>query len=262
MMHRESSGSRATFLKYFPEETEDEEEEDLIRVAIIGKPNVGKSSLMNALLHQERAIVTAIPGTTRDVLTERIQLGGVVAELSDTAGRRDTDDPIEKLGVERARRAEEGADVVLVVLDAAEEMNASDLKLVKRADERSIICLNKSDLKPVLGAQQMEGITSARIMEVSARTGEGIQELIGELTRRVSPDEEGGGMLTAHRHLELAKSAAESLEQAARAVEEGLPLDTAAIDIRLALATLAEITGENATEAVIDRVFADFCVGK
>lgn len=231
-------------------------------IVLAGRPNVGKSSLMNALLHQERAIVTAIPGTTRDVLTERVILGGVVAELSDTAGRRDTDDPIEKLGVERALRAEEGADVVLIVLDAAEELDDSDLALVKKADARAIICLNKSDLQPVLTAQRLRGLTDAKIMEISARTGEGISELIEELTRRVSPDEEGSGMLTARRHLELAKSAAESLELAARAIEEGLPLDTAAIDIRLALATLGEITGENATEAVIDRVFADFCVGK
>ena len=231
-------------------------------IVLAGRPNVGKSSLMNALLNQERAIVTAIPGTTRDVLTERISLGGVVAELSDTAGQRDTSDPIEKLGVVRAQRAAERADVVLIVLDAAEALDAGDAELVKNADGRAVICLNKSDLKPVLTAQALKDMTGAKILEISARTGEGIAALVDELTRRVAPDEEGGGVLTVQRHIELAKSAADSLELAARAVEEGLPLDTAAIDLRLALASLAEITGENATEAVIDRVFSDFCVGK
>jgi len=108
-------------------------------IVLAGRPNVGKSSLMNALLNQERAIVTSIPGTTRDVLTERISIGGVMAEISDTAGRRDTQDPIERIGVDRARRAAEGADVVLIVLDAAQAMDPSDAELVRHADERAII---------------------------------------------------------------------------------------------------------------------------
>ena len=231
-------------------------------IVLAGRPNVGKSSLMNALLDQERAIVTEIPGTTRDVLTERITLGGVVAELSDTAGRRSTDDPIERIGVDRARRAAESADVVLIVLDAAEKLDDSDVELLKKADDRAIICLNKSDLRPVLDAQAIRELTGARIMEISAQTGQGIDALVGELTRRVAPDEEGGGTLTVRRHIGLARQAAESLERAVDAVAGGLPLDTAAIDIGLALSSLMEITGENATEAVIDRVFSDFCVGK
>ena len=231
-------------------------------IVLAGRPNVGKSSLMNALLSQDRAIVTDIPGTTRDVLTERISLGGVVAELSDTAGQRTTDDPIEKIGVDRARQAVEGADVVLIVLDAASELDEADAALVKSADERAIICLNKSDLKTVLTAQRLQEMTDTMVLEISAQTGQGISELLAELKRRVALDEENSGQLMAQRHVELAQSAARSLEQAVRAVEEGLPLDTAAIDIRLALSALADITGENATEAVIDRVFADFCVGK
>ena len=231
-------------------------------VVLAGRPNVGKSSLMNALLDQERAIVTAVPGTTRDVLTERISLGGVMAELSDTAGRRSTDDPVERIGVDRAQRAAATADVVLIVLDAAEALEESDLELLRGADDRAIVCLNKSDLMPVLTAQQIRRQTNAKIMEISAQTGQGVDELIAELTRRVAPDEEGGGALTVQRHIELARAASEALQRAADAVKEGLPLDTAAIDIRLALESLAEITGENATEAVIDRVFRDFCVGK
>ena len=231
-------------------------------IVLAGRPNVGKSSLMNALLNQERAIVTSIPGTTRDVLTERISIGGVMAEISDTAGRRDSRDPIERIGVDRAKRAAEGADVVLIVLDAAREMDESDLELLRDADERAIICLNKSDLQSVLTAQQLKGINSAEILEISAQTGMGLDALMEELGRRIRVSEENGGQLTAQRHIELAQGAADSLAQAVDAIRSGMPLDTAAIDIREALAALSEITGENATEAVIDRVFESFCVGK
>lgn len=231
-------------------------------IVLAGKPNVGKSSLMNALLNQERAIVTSIPGTTRDVLTERVSLGGVMAEISDTAGLRDTEDPIERIGVDRAKRATERADVVLIVLDAARSLDPSDVELVKSADERAIICLNKSDLPAVLTAQQLESLTDSRIMSISAQSGAGLDELIDELRHRVAVGEEDNGQLTAQRHIELAQSAADSLDSAVKAIEMGMPLDTAAIDIREALSTLSEITGENATEAIIDRVFEQFCVGK
>ena len=231
-------------------------------IVLAGRPNVGKSSIMNALLNQERAIVTDIPGTTRDVLTERVSIGGVLAELSDTAGRRVTDDPIERIGVDRAERAAEGADVVLIVLDAAEPLDESDAALVRSADERAVICLNKRDLKPVVTAEQLRTMTDVKILELSAQSGQGIPELVEELKRRIAAGEECDGQLTAQRHIELAHSAADSLENAVSAVEAGLPLDTAAIDIRAALEALAEITGENATEAVIDRVFENFCVGK
>ena len=231
-------------------------------IVLAGKPNVGKSSLMNALLNQERAIVTSIPGTTRDVLTERISIGGVLAEISDTAGQRDTQDPIERIGVDRAKRAVERADVVLIVLDAASEMDPADAELVKAADERAIICLNKSDLPPVLTAQQLQTLTEAKIMGISAQAGTGLDALIDELRRRIAVGEENNGQLTAQRHIELAHRAEESLKQAVQAIEAGMPLDTAAIDIREALSILSEITGENASEAVIDRVFESFCVGK
>ena len=231
-------------------------------IVLTGRPNVGKSSLMNALLNQERAIVTDIPGTTRDVLTERISIGGVMAELSDTAGRRDTADPIERIGVDRAARAAEGADVVLIVLDAAEPMDESDVALVKGADERAVVCLNKSDEAQVVTLEQVKALTDRVVLETSARTGQGLDTLIRELERRVSAQQENQGQLTALRHIELANRAADALKRAVGAIDTGLPLDTAAIDIGEALECLSEITGENATEEVIDRVFRDFCVGK
>ena len=231
-------------------------------IVLAGRPNVGKSSLMNALLNQERAIVTDIPGTTRDVLTERVCIGGVMAELSDTAGQRDTEDPIERIGVDRAKKAMESADVVLIVLDAAAPLDESDGELLKSADGRCIVCLNKRDLAPAVTVEQIHGMTDAAILEMSAESGQGVPELIDEIARRISVSGEADGMLVARRHIELARDAKESLEEAVAAIGSGMPLDTAAIDIRAALEKLSEITGENATEMVIDRIFSTFCVGK
>lgn len=231
-------------------------------IVLAGRPNVGKSSMMNALLDQERAIVTAIPGTTRDVLTERIIIGGISAEISDTAGRRDTDDPVEKIGVDRARKAAESADIVLIVLDASQSLNEEDRNLIENADERCIVCLNKQDLDPVIKPEYIKSITRAKIMLISAESGMGIENLMNEMAERIAVNEENDGQLVHQRHLELARNASEYLKNAISAIQMGLPLDTTAIDLKEALNKLGEITGLNATEEVIDRVFANFCVGK
>lgn len=231
-------------------------------IVLAGRPNVGKSSLMNALLNQERAIVTDIPGTTRDVLTERIIIGGVAAELSDTAGRRLTEDPIEKMGVDRARRAADSADVVLIVLDAAAPLDEEDKALIQAADERAIVCLNKQDLPAIITSEQITALTPAKLCMISAESGQGIPELISVIARRIAITDESDGQLVTQRHLELARNAASNLQSAISALQSGMPLDTVAIDLREALAHLGEITGQNATEEVIDRVFSTFCVGK
>lgn len=231
-------------------------------IVLAGRPNVGKSSVMNALLDQERAIVTAIPGTTRDVLTERIIIGGISAEISDTAGRRDTDDPVEKIGVDRARKAAESADIVLIVLDASQALNEEDKNLIEKADERCIVCLNKQDLDPVITPEYISNITDSKIMLISAESGMGIENLMNEMAERIAVNEENDGQLVHQRHLELARNASEHLKNAIDAIHMGLPLDTTEIDLKEALDKLGEITGMNATEEVIDRVFANFCVGK
>ena len=223
-------------------------------IVLAGRPNVGKSSLMNALLHQERAIVTNIPGTTRDVLTERIRLGGIYAELSDTAGQRQTSDPVEQIGVDRAVRAVDTADIVLIVLDASEPLTSEDEALLEKADERMIVCMNKCDLP-----RRCE-YTGA--FELSAATGQGVDILLREMESRVSAASVEEERMTEERHLRLAGRAAESLQKAVESIDAQQPLDLAEIDLREALASLSEITGEDASEEVIDRVFQNFCFGK
>ena len=223
-------------------------------IVLAGRPNVGKSSLMNALLHQERAIVTSVPGTTRDVLTERIRLGGITAELSDTAGRRDTIDPVERIGVDRAAQAAAQADIVLIVLDGSQPLSEEDQQLLEAADERSIICINKSDLEMQIR------IPGAII--ISAASGEGIDDLIHEMEKRVAVADGMEERMTEQRHLKLARRAIEAIGNACASIEAGMALDMAEIDLREALGALSEITGEDASEEVIDRVFKNFCVGK
>jgi len=228
-------------------------------IVLAGRPNVGKSSLMNALLHQDRAIVTSVPGTTRDVLTERIRLGGVYAELSDTAGRRDTDDPIEKIGVDRAMKAAEAADIVLIVLDGSQLLTDEDRELLESADDRCIVCINKTDLPQVLFP---DDISIEGALEISAADGGGMDRLISEMEKRVQLT---GGMeerMTEQRHIQLARRSMAAIERAVQSIDLGMALDLCAIDLREALEALSEITGEDASEEVIDRVFARFCVGK
>lgn len=223
-------------------------------IVLAGRPNVGKSSLMNALLHQERAIVTSVPGTTRDVLTERIRIGGVLAELSDTAGRRETADPVEKIGVDRAARAAQTADILLIVLDGSEPLTPEDEALLAKRDERSIVVVNKSDLT------NLHDIAGAII--VSAASGEGMDALLAEMQRRLQLSDGMEERMTEQRHLQLARRAISELQAAICDIDGGMALDIVEIRLRGALSALSEITGEDASEEVIDRVFARFCVGK
>ena len=227
-----------------------------LSVVLAGRPNVGKSSLMNALTGSERAIVTDIPGTTRDVLTESLSLDGIRVDLSDTAGQREAGDRVEMIGVERARAAQKNADIVLIVLDASEGITAEDKALLRDKDERCIVVLNKDDL----AGGEAEGVEAD--IRVSARTGEGIPALAALIREKAGAAALGEGMLTRARHIACAKDAAAALERAAQAIETGAPLDMATVDLWEARRRLGEITGEDATEAVIDAVFANFCVGK
>ncbi|MBR3503214.1 MAG: tRNA uridine-5-carboxymethylaminomethyl(34) synthesis GTPase MnmE [Clostridia bacterium] len=227
-----------------------------LSVVLAGRPNVGKSSLMNALTGSERAIVTDVPGTTRDVLTESLSLDGVRVDLSDTAGQREAADRVEMIGVERARAAQKNADIVLIVLDASEGLTEEDRALLAGRDERCVVVLNKDDLS----SGELPGVEAD--IRVSARTGEGVAELAALIRRKAGAAALSEGMLTRARHIACAREAAAALARAAQGIEDGAPLDMASVDLWEARRLLGEITGEDATEAVIDAVFANFCVGK
>ena len=252
-VHRESA-EIAAFLR----ENADPDKARLVTggvsVVLSGRPNAGKSSLLNALTGTERAIVTDIPGTTRDVLTEHMTIGTLKIELSDTAGQHETGDAIEAMGVERAKTAQRNADIVLIVIDASEPLTDEDRRLLKEKDERSIVVCTKTD-RPVqtdIGADVM----------VSSVTGEGIDELLKLIRKKAGADRLSENMLTGRRQIECALRAAEALERGSEAAISGMPLDMAAADIWEARSALGEITGEDARESVIDAVFSNFCVGK
>ena len=222
-------------------------------VVIAGRPNVGKSSVMNAILSAERAIVTDIPGTTRDVLTESVEIGGVRFSLSDTAGIRETGDAVEKIGVARAKEALKNADCVLLVLSAGEPETEEDRLLLSEADERYVICYNKCDLTD---RRDRPGLY------VSARTGEGIELLTAKIQKAAGAADASEDQMTLPRHIECARRAITALNRACESIASSVPLDFAANDLREALDALGDITGETMNESVIDRVFTDFCVGK
>ncbi|MDR0928850.1 MAG: tRNA uridine-5-carboxymethylaminomethyl(34) synthesis GTPase MnmE [Oscillospiraceae bacterium] len=225
------------------------------QAVLVGRPNVGKSSLLNALLGEERAIVTAQPGTTRDAVQGTLLLSGVAVHLTDTAGLRGAEGEAEALGIERARRAMAGADLLLVTLDASQPLHADDQQLLNDTQGRDrLILLNKADLPVQLDAPHD--------LAVSARTGQGLAALREALAARAGSAQAGGALLTQARHVQAAERAIAALDDMMETLRAGMPVDFAAVDAREALAALGEITGESAEERVVDAVFAGFCVGK
>ncbi len=231
-------------------------------VVLCGRPNVGKSSLLNALLGEDRAIVTDVPGTTRDILTGSIEINGLPVTLSDTAGLRDTSDTVEKIGVLRAQKAVAQADVVLLMIDAGQLLSREDEDLLLSPPEGEFaVVLNKSDLAPMVSLEKIQELCPfAPVLALSARTGEGLKELKAYLAQKAG--EPSRLAITASRHLAAARRAVTSLRQAALSLASGVPLDLAAVDMRDALSALSEITGDEVEERILDQVFSQFCVGK
>jgi len=241
-----------------------------LRVAIVGRPNVGKSSLLNAMLGVERAIVTPIAGTTRDTVEEAAQIGGVALHLVDTAGLTPTDDPVERLGVERSRAAAREADLLIFTLDGSTPLTdlddqAGDALRDLTPSAPIIIALNKADLPAVVAPAEAQALwPDARIVATSTLSRAGMAALeaaIGELalgdTVR-APD----ALVSLARQRDALRRADEQLAAAETTLADRLPLDFVSVDLRAALEALGEITGEAATGDLLDRIFAEFCIGK
>ena len=234
---------------------------DGLSVAILGKPNVGKSSLLNCLLQTERAIVTDIPGTTRDSLEESVSIGGIPLRLIDTAGVRETGDVVERIGVDRALSAAREAQLVLLVLDGSRPLTEEDTQLLALTRERpGMVLVNKADLPPVWEALPEEN--TKVIHKISVRTGAGVENLKKALRDFVLGGRTALPRVTNTRHKVALLAAEAALSQGLASVQNGLPEDMVSFDLQEALSALGEITGETASEELIDRIFEKFCLGK
>ena len=237
-------------------------EDEGLRVVLGGRPNAGKSSLLNALIGGERAIVTDIPGTTRDTLSESIQIDGLRVILTDTAGLRETGDAVERIGVARAKKALDEADVRVLVLDGSCPIEKEDMDALLGLAPH-IVVLSKGDLAAVVSPAEAEAaFPGAAVMTVCAPKGEGLDALKRAMASFAPADGSESSMLSQARHIEAAHRACGALSDAMRAIGDGMPLDICAVDLSAALDCLGEITGETMSEQVIDQVFARFCVGK
>ena len=235
-----------------------------LTLAIVGKPNVGKSSLFNRLLEQDRAIVTDVPGTTRDLVSEVASIGGIPVKLYDTAGIREGAGPVEELGIERSYQAIADADLSLVVIDVSEPRNDRDEALIAhaRAAGRYLVVGNKSDLVP---SRDPKGADAGVSVVVSALSGEGIPALRRAILESVAPEgppAEEAGFITSLRHEQLLKESADWLEKARAAVQSSVPHEMLLLDLYAALRPIDAVTGATTADDILDRIFSTFCIGK
>ena len=233
---------------------------DGVRITIFGTPNAGKSSLLNALLGQDKAIVTSIPGTTRDTVDGEMMIDGIRVCLTDTAGLRETEDPIEKIGVARSEQALLDADIALLVLDGSRELNDEETERIRNETERCIVLINKSDLPQRVDPETIRRLNPllpcVTVSAINAETLKPLKEIIRKKTRvsdRMA--------ITQPRHLDAVRRAVGFLRSAADTLDTWTP-DMASTDLQAAQAALGEITGDQADEKLLDRVFSTFCVGK
>ena len=228
---------------------------DGVPVAVIGKPNVGKSSLLNCLSGEEKAIVTDVAGTTRDIVEEYINIDGFAVKLMDTAGIRQTDDLVESIGVKRSISAAEDAAFVLAVFDNSKPLNDEDKEILEFIkDKKHVIVLNKSDLGSV---NDLEGV------KMSAKNGDGFDNLAEKIKEMISENNvKDGEVITNERHYQCLVKCSEHLKEALSASQSGIPLDMIGIDIELSIEALGEIVGLTVSEEIVDKIFHNFCLGK
>ena len=237
-----------------------------IRTVIVGKPNAGKSSLMNVLLGEERAIVTEIAGTTRDTLEEHIYLKGISLNVVDTAGIRDTEDVVEKIGVERAMKAAEDADLIIYVVDGSRALDENDKEIMEFIKgRRAIVLLNKTDLEMAIDKKELENTCGHGVIPISAKEEQGIEALEEEIRRlfyhgKLSFNEQV--YITNVRHKEALEQTLDSLKMVKQSVSDGMPEDFYSIDLMNAYEQLGKILGEAVEDDLVNEIFSKFCMGK
>lgn len=236
---------------------------DGLKLAIIGKPNVGKSSLLNCLLKEKRAIVTNIPGTTRDIIEEFISLDGIPVKITDTAGIRETEDEVEKIGVERSREKIDEADLIVLMLDSSRPLEIEDREIIDKVkDKKYVVLMNKNDLEKKISDEDIKDLKN--VIYISAKTGFGIDELkekVKELFFNGEVDSESM-IISNNRHKQALYRALENCQEALDRVKSNEYLDLISIYVTSALKALGEITGSELEEDLINKIFSEFCVGK
>ena len=238
-----------------------------IKTAIIGKPNAGKSSLLNAILKEDRAIVTEFEGTTRDTIEEFVNIEGIPLKLIDTAGIRDAKDEVEKIGIAKSKEIAKNADLIIAIFDSSKELTEEDIEILNIIkNKKAIILLNKSDLNSVLNENdnRLKNITN-NILKISALNGYGLENLYSLIVRMFSLDEinlDNDIIITNLRHKNLISKAIENVKKAKDTVKENMPIDIVAIFIKDILEDLGNITGEVVTDDIINEIFSKFCLGK
>lgn len=236
-----------------------------LRVALVGRPNVGKSSIFNSLLSSDRSIVTEIPGTTRDTISEVVNLEGIPVLITDTAGVRSSSDVIEQLGIERTRRAIADADLIVTVIDGSQPLTEEDKKIVSEASESySVVALNKSDLESFRINDAEYLAQNSTLIPVSARTGDGLGTLCAEIIKPFSANylDENSFVITNARHFDLLRRTSDSLNSAGEMVQQRLSEEIILVKLYEALRFLGEITGETTPEVILSQIFSSFCIGK
>ena len=238
-----------------------------IKTAIIGKPNAGKSSLLNAILKEDRAIVTEYEGTTRDTIEEFVNIDGVPLKLIDTAGIRDAKDEVEKIGIKKSKEIANDADLVIAIFDSSKELTKEDIEILNIIkNKKSIVLLNKADLNSVLNEndERFKKITE-NVLKISALNGDGLEKLYALISKMFSLEEinvDNDVIITNLRHKNLISKAIENVKKAKKTVEENMPIDIIAIFIKDILEDLGNITGEIVTDDIINEIFSKFCLGK
>lgn len=240
---------------------------DGLKTVIVGKPNVGKSSLLNSILGENRAIVTDIAGTTRDVIEEFVNIKGIPLKIVDTAGIRETEDVVEKIGVEKSRESFSTADLVIMVLDASRKLSEEDMEILESLkNKKTIVLLNKMDLEPQIELEKIEEfVNSEDIIKISALKHQGIEELQDKIEAMVyhgSVKNSSNLMITNSRHKDALFKAYESINDAISAIEQRMPYDFIEVDFKNIWDYLGYINGDTIREDLLDTIFANFCIGK